>query len=422
MHIPFCVQRCFYCDFPVRVIGANATVNYRQSESYTKVLIDEIRTTCQRGESEGLWQRSKDHALETLYFGGGTPSLMPPEHLRQIIEALTDEGFPLSPSAEVTLEMDPGTFDRGRLEHYLRCGVTRVNLGVQSFNSSILEAAGRFHRAPEVDAALASLQSAGMRNVGLDLISGLPLLTLGEWKRTLLHACELQSRGLINHVSVYDLTLEPESAFGRSGLEPGAFPLPEEASTAEMLRVASEILQESGFEHYEVSNFALPGRRSRHNMAYWARSDFLGFGMGATSYLGGHRFARPSGYRDYALWTAVLQDARLTDALREEPEEPDEPSPDELSAEERALDDLCERVMLALRTSDGLDLAGVRRDYGALAERVVEESLMKNRHLVVKQGRRIRLTAPDGFMMSNDVISTVFADLEDLRGALKASS
>lgn len=416
VHVPFCVRRCFYCDFAVRVVGENATAISRQSERYTDVLLEEIRTTCARGGPEGLWPGGGG-GLRTLYFGGGTPSLMRPEDLGRVVDALGAAGFPLADGAEVTLEMDPGTFDAAKLEAFAARGVTRVNLGVQSFSSEVLAAAGRSHTAEDVDAALAALRACGMRNVGIDLISALPHVTPALWDATLSRAAALAGDGLINHVSVYDLTLEPQTAFWRWGLEPGEGHLPDEQEAAEMLATASRRLQRSGFEHYEVSNFALPGCRSRHNMAYWRNRDYLGFGMGATSALaGGRRFARPRTLEDYRLWVKALPAARLADAIASGD---DGQAAADAAREDRLLDAAQEGVMLALRTSDGLDMEDFRGAFGAEAEQVVRASLgaWTAQGLVCEErgGRVLRLAAPRGFMMSNDVLSTLFADLDDAK-------
>ena len=292
IHIPFCRRRCFYCDFPISVLG-----NRRRGETsltvegYVDVLCEEIGAT-----------PSGSTPLETVFFGGGTPSLLSVAQLRQILSQLRQR-FGLEKNAEISMEMDPGTFTWDHLQGYLDTGITRISLGVQSLDDALLEACGRFHRVADVYQAVEWLHQVGMENWSLDLIAGLPNLTLGAWKDQLQEAVDLGPR----HISVYDLTIEPQTVFGKR-YQPGHFPLPTDDHTATMYRLAQAVLTDSGYDHYEVSNYALPGYYCRHNLTYWRNQPYWGFGMGATSYINHQRVSRPRTLTSYREWVASFQE------------------------------------------------------------------------------------------------------------------
>ena len=403
VHFPFCRRRCFYCDFPIQVVGAKPGAADAAAETYCALLRREIAAT-----------PSTDSApLRSLYFGGGTPSLTPPALLAGVIEAVR-ERYGLAPSAEVTLEMDPGTFDKARLHAYLDAGVTRVSVGVQSFDGALLEKAGRSHTLPEAEEAIDMLlsahaqQNSPLRSVSLDLIGGLPHQKRATWQASLQTAAGLG----VHHVSVYDLQVEQRTAFGK-WYEPGVHPLPEEAEAANMYRDASRILGGSGFEHYEVSNYARGSQhKSAHNLAYWRNEAFLGFGLGATSHLASVRLARPRKMAEYASFVDELEDkgfesTQATHGLLEE-----------------GRDAMTTRLMLALRTREGVAQNELAKAFGpelaaaaAAACRDAAEELpsewIAKRPTEGDHDGLFALTDPDGLLFSNEAISTVFARLDE---------
>ena len=293
IHIPFCRRRCFYCDFPISVLG-----NRQRGEtsltigSYTDLLCEEIDVT-----------PAPASPLSTVFFGGGTPSLLSKHQLRQVLNRL-HQRFGLEPDAEISMEMDPGTFSLEHLKNFLEAGVTRISLGVQSLDNKLLEACGRFHRVTDVYQSVEWLHQLEMGNWSLDLISALPHLSLESWERQLKEAVALEP----HHISIYDLTIEPQTVFGKR-YKPGAAPLPTDDDTATMYRRAQAFLTRQGYNHYEVSNYALPGHECRHNLTYWRNQAYLGFGMGATSYIGYQRVSRPRTLKTYKEWVAAYRES-----------------------------------------------------------------------------------------------------------------
>jgi coproporphyrinogen III oxidase-like Fe-S oxidoreductase len=323
--------------------------------------------------------------------------------------------YGIESSAEITLEMDPGTFDLKKLKEYMSIGINRVSLGIQSFDDGLLEKCGRAHRTMDSMNAIASMHRAGLENFSIDLISSLPHLTIDTWTKTLREAV---ASGC-HHVSVYDLQIEDKTAFGR-WYSPGIFPLPSDEEAAKMYEVAVAELTASGFEHYEISNYAKAGKRSRHNQKYWRCQDVYGFGMAAASLVDGFRFTRPSNMKSYEQWLSTSTSGSLSS-----PSSPSSSSSLSLppgSGEQQAVDVL-EAVMLALRTSDGLDFDILSSLYGQKYVDLILRAVQPYKdtgHIELietttsgRSGdlsiRGIRLSDPKGFLISNDIISNIFA-------------
>lgn len=297
VHMPFCKRRCFYCDFPIAVVGnrvdgpdASARIN-----AYVELVLSELHACAVLN----------DKPLASVYFGGGTPSLVPPRLVGRVLQEL-DKKYGVAPGAEVTLEADPGTFDVARLQQYMDVGINRFSVGVQSFQPELLAACGRAHSLEDVWRAVDSLGQAPVSNWSLDLISGLPRLTMDQWRESLEHVMQIQPP----HVSVYDLQVEEGTPFARH-FEPGEPPLPSNDEAADMYREAVRMLTSAGYRHYEVSNYAQPGSESVHNQAYWFGRQYYAFGMGAASYLQGRRFSRPRRMADYQAWLESFEAASL---------------------------------------------------------------------------------------------------------------
>ncbi|NER92330.1 MAG: coproporphyrinogen III oxidase [Symploca sp. SIO1B1] len=397
IHIPFCRRRCFYCDFPISVVGDQATGSTSgMIKQYVEVLCQEITTTPALGSP-----------LETIFFGGGTPSLLAVEQLEQILEQL-DQQFGIAADAEISMEMDPGTFSREQLKGYRDAGVNRVSLGVQAFQDELLRVCGRSHNLNDIFAAVDLLRQVEFPDFSLDLISGLPHQTLQQWEASLEAAIDIGPK----HISSYDLIVESVTAFGRR-YSPGVKPLPTDETAAQMYRTAQQILTSAGYEHYEISNYALPSHQCRHNRVYWENRPFYGFGMGAASYVQGYRFTRPRTRKEYYLWVKKLME---TDGVLDCPQTPAE-------------DILLETLMLGLRLAEGLNLSLLTQQFGeATLEKIwaclqphyrhgwVEVLDTEGQAVELQEASRLpitgklRLTDPEGFLFSNTVLADLFAE------------
>ncbi|MEH1909537.1 MAG: radical SAM family heme chaperone HemW [Nostoc sp.] len=377
VHIPFCRRRCFYCDFPVSVVGDRLRGETSGTISqYVEVLCQEIAMTPAFGQP-----------LKTIFFGGGTPSLLSIEQLQRIVAEL-EKHFGIASRAEISMEVDPGTFDLAHIAGYRSAGVNRVSLGVQAFQSELLQTAGRSHSVEDIFAAVELIHQVEIPEFSLDLISGLPHQSLDQWQDSLEKAVAL----VPTHISIYDLTIEPGTAFGRY-YKPGDTPLPTDKATVKMYQMAQQVLTSAGYEHYEISNYAQPGHQCRHNRVYWENRPYYGFGMGAASYVEGKRFSRPRKTREYYQW---VQAGGVIDCDLTPPKEV-----------------LLETLMLGLRLAEGVSLAALAEAFG---EEKVEEICrclqvyFEKGWVQVAEGR-LRLIDPQGFLFSNVVLAELFEKL-----------
>ena len=412
IHIPFCRRRCYYCDFPISVVGDRPPLPRTDGEStghgsaaiahYVDVVCNEIAVT-----------PSNNQPLKTIFFGGGTPSLLSVRQLGHILEAV-NRRFAIASTAEQSIEMDPGTFTQKQINAYVALGINRISLGVQAFQADLLKACGRTHSPDDIDAAISMLHHAGVKNYSLDLISGLPHQTIEQWHESLERAIAIAPP----HISVYDLTLESGTAFSR-WYQPGIDPLPSDTTTAMMYRLTQQLLTQAGYEHYEISNYAKPGYRCRHNRVYWNNRPYYGFGMGATSYVQGQRVSRPRTQVEYEQWVSTLI---AHGGLIEHPST----TPDEA---------LLDTLMLGLRLADGVNLVALRHQFGDRPiDRIIQcLKLYVHKNWVMftspknhshepntsdppdleKNYGHVRLTDPDGFLFSNVILSDVFSALDD---------
>ncbi|MBN3876998.1 MULTISPECIES: radical SAM family heme chaperone HemW [unclassified Nostoc] len=377
VHIPFCRRRCFYCDFPVSVVGDRLRGETSGTISqYVEVLCQEIAITPAFGQP-----------LKTIFFGGGTPSLLSIEQLQRIVTEL-QKHFGIASGAEISMEIDPGTFDLAHIAGYRNAGVNRVSLGVQAFQGELLQRAGRSHSVEDIFAAVELIHQVEIPVFSLDLISGLPHQSLDQWQYSLEKAVAIAP----THISIYDLTIEPGTAFGRY-YKPGDTPLPTDEATVKMYEMGQQILTSAGYEHYEISNYAQPGHQCRHNRVYWENRPYYGFGMGAASYVEGKRFTRPRKTKEYYQW---VQAGGVIDC--------DVIPPKEV---------LLETLMLGLRLAEGLSLVALAEAFG---EAKVEEicrylQLYFEKGWVEVVGGRLRLIDPQGFLFSNVVLAELFEKL-----------
>lgn len=400
VHLPFCRRRCFYCDFPVTVLG-----NSLQGDS-SRTIGDYIHILCQ----EITIFSGTCQPLETIFFGGGTPSLVSVKQLERILQEL-DRTFGIESNAEISMEIDPQTFTLEQLQGYQSLGVNRVSLGSQAFQNELLQKAGRFHSVQDIYDAIELIQKAGFTNWSLDLISGLPTQTLSQWEESLNCAIGLHPP----HLSCYDLIIEPRTAFSRY-YQSGQSPLPSDEITAQMYRLAQQLLTNRGYQHYEISNYSLPGFACRHNQVYWHNQPFYGFGMGAASSLNGVRFTRPRTRREYYEWVQKLNPDCLF------------PPPEKLGDNDIFLDTL----MLGLRLGKGVNLTDLSQKFGqgiltkleaclqpyyqeGWLEILTEtgEKYAKQERLKLPSDGYLRLQDPEGFLFSNTILATIFSQFTE---------
>lgn len=333
LHVPFCTRRCSYCDFAVEAVRSPPT------DAWLDAVVRELElTAAERGWVEPL-------RLDTFYVGGGTPSLLGGQAMARARERLAPFAA-LEPAAEWSCEANPESFTAELAAAWRQAGVNRVSLGAQSFHEPALRWMGRLHGADGPGAAVAAARAAGFEDLSIDLIFGLPAHLGRDWRADLERALALAPE----HVSLYGLTAEAGAPLGRWVRE-GKERLADEESYADEYLLAHELLTSAGFEHYEVSNFALPGRRSRHNLAYWSGAPYAALGPGA------HSFDPPLRRWNLRGWDAY-REAVFQGKLPLEDEERIGPAEEGL-----------ERLWLGLRTDLGLPLADLSPAQRALASR-----------------------------------------------------
>jgi oxygen-independent coproporphyrinogen-3 oxidase len=274
-HIPYCVSKCPYCDFASIPVDSSV-------DAYVRALTAEA---ARAGAEIGT--------AETVYIGGGTPTILSPEQMRWLFERLRAI-VSIAPDAEITVEANPCSLDSAKAEALAAAGVNRVSLGAQSFLDAELSALGRAHVARDIPRAVSLLRGAGIDAISLDLIYAIPNQSSANWRHSLMQAIELAPE----HLSTYCLTFEHGTPFQRM-LDEGTIVRKSEDEELEFYEIARELLGRADYEHYEISNFALPGKRSRHNMVYWSNDEYLGLGAGAVSYLGGRRIANVRNPAEY---------------------------------------------------------------------------------------------------------------------------
>ena len=347
LHIPYCLAKCRYCDF--YSAGASRGV----PDEYVDALIARIKAMC-------------PGRPETVYFGGGTPSLLSPAQVCRLLKA----AGPL-PGAEVTLEANPETVDEKKLAGFRAAGVGRLSLGVQTADDASLARLGRPHTAAQSKAALAAAKAAGFENITGDIMLALPHYTRGEFDRTL----ALLAEGGAAHISAYLLKIEPGTPFGRN--VPAGLPGEDEA--ADLYLYAVEELAKAGYAQYEISNFAKPGFEGRHNLIYWDCRDYLGLGPAAASCMGGRRFSFGRSTVDFLAGAAPAPEGECTGA---------------------------DYIMLRLRLAEGLRLSLLKERYGLAFD---EGRLAFIRRCVaagyaVFDGDRLTLT-PEGMLVQNSILT-----------------
>ncbi|MCU1322973.1 MAG: oxygen-independent coproporphyrinogen oxidase [Acidobacteriaceae bacterium] len=402
--VPFCKAKCTFCNF------ASGAFAPRRMDRYIDRLCQEIAAIPITAQNLGAVLPNKIE-VDTLYFGGGTPSLLSPSHLRQFFTTLREQ-FAISPTAEITLECAPGQLSDATLAELLSQGLNRVSLGVQSFVDRESAAIGRLHTRAMCLDEITRLRAAGIENLSLDLIVGLPHQTEQSW----LESFDMAIASGVPHISLYMLEVDEDSRLGREMLAAGtrysAATVPSEDDAADWYQLACKRLSAAGIHQYEISNFARAGHRSRHNIKYWHRDPYLGFGLDAHSMLatstGAMRFCNTS---DLDLYSADSDsEAHLATAslpLYKEPAPPISPAlptPDaDLITEPEAFE---ESLFLGLRLNEGVSLASLRDHFG---KTLVEQALpaieeLCDAGLLRHTADRIALT-DHGRLVSNEVFS-----------------
>lgn len=316
LHIPFCVRKCAYCDFP----------SHAGREKDIPAYIEALR-----GEIAEAGKRWADRRVETVFFGGGTPSILTGAQMNALMDAVFS-AFVVSENAEISMEANPGTLTPEKLAAYRSAGINRISIGVQALNDRLLQNIGRIHTREEAVQAVSMAQEAGFENINIDLMYGLPGQSEADFEDTLRQALSLP----IQHLSMYSLIVEEGTPLFRR-VEQGE-EIPGDEETLSMQHTAAKIAAEHGLLRYEISNYARPGFECRHNMVYWRRGEYLGLGCAAHSMMEETRFSNTASLHEYLSGTreADRQPLHQTDALEE-------------------------TIMLSLRTAEGMDMDEYRR-------------------------------------------------------------
>jgi oxygen-independent coproporphyrinogen-3 oxidase len=367
LHIPFCVKKCIYCDF--------FSVRYDEAlvSGYVASAVHELDV------------RKKDAGeLKTVYIGGGTPTVVPTGSLVTLLRAI-GVSFALAPDAEITMEANPGTIDREKARALADAGVNRFSIGVQSFDDRELRLLGRIHTAEDVRKATSAVREADVRNLSIDLVYGIPGQTGDSWSKTVATAIELAPE----HISAYELTPERSTPL-HEAIAAKTLEMPPEETVLAMYSHAIDTLGDRGYGHYEISNFAKPGFRCRHNVNYWDRGQYIGIGASAHSFIGNRRMRNTS---DIAKYRELLQKGELP------VDESIEVSPEEA---------VREFIFLGLRKREGLDITKMGKTAGDGILNAAREFV--DQGLIEVDKDILRLTR-GGIVVSNTVIAGLFQKL-----------
>ena len=389
LHIPFCKSRCSYCDFATDVWKGDEAVE-RYVHALCLEIADESRSEDDPSQEDTTGHRSTlvtgrvSAFADTIYLGGGTPSLLDPEQLGRILEAVHSK-FEISQNAEITIEMNPATVSAEKLEGYKSLGANRASFGVQTFNDRYLKLLARGHDANDARQTFKLLRDAGFDNISFDLIAGLPGQTMQDWKRNLDEAVAMQPE----HLSLYLLEIHDGTPLAEQ-VRSGRRPLPDPELAAEMYELMLDELAAAGYEQYEISNFAKPGFESRHNTKYWRLQRVYGFGVSAHSFDGFQRYANERDTNNYVKRIEGLRTAEI---------------------EREHIDAASEYAFLGLRLKEGIDLSEYqeRFEIDLIKRYRADLDLVEEAGLIELSGNRLRLTRK-GMLYSNEVFEIFVAD------------
>ena len=362
IHIPFCIRKCDYCDFLSGPSGPEEQADYVQA------LLREIQAV---EEGEG-------RSVSSIFIGGGTPSVLDERLLGDILREIRNR-FKMEEDAEITIEVNPGTANIGKLQAYREMGINRLSIGLQSPEDRELKILGRIHNYGQFLETYQEARTVGFDNINIDLMSAIPDQTYEGWVKNLRTVAELEPE----HISAYSLIVEEGTPFAARKLN-----LPDEDTEYNMYEATAQILKKYGFEQYEISNYARKGRECRHNVGYWTRQDYLGFGLGASSLYGKERFANTADMKKY------LENSKNPEKIREK-----EPS---LTRE----DEMAEFMFLGLRMTKGISKADFQRCFGCTIESVYGEVLEKyeSMEMLLEKDGRIFLSR-EGIHVSNSIMA-----------------
>lgn len=375
LHIPFCIQKCGYCDF------LSAPAGREEREAYVQALEKEIRSY---GDFAGGYR------VSTVFVGGGTPSCLEASQTERIFEAVKDT-FEIERMPEISMEMNPGTVTKEKLQAYKNCGINRLSIGLQSVRDSNLRLLGRIHTYEEFLESFRLAREAGFQNINVDLISSLPGQTEESWREELKTIAELSPE----HISVYQLILEEGTTFYEKY---AAHPelLPDEETSRAIYQTTEEVLGQYGFHQYEISNYAKEGRECRHNLKYWERDDYLGLGLGAASMVRNIRMNNTGDMKTYLEKCGEPKTMRTDVQFLEEPRQ------------------IEEFMFLGLRKTRGISKKEFRRVFGRDIELVYEKTLKKlfSSGMLLEKKDRLYLSK-EGVLLSNAVLSEFLFDSSD---------
>lgn len=365
IHIPFCLRKCKYCDFLSFACGKE------KMKVYVESLCEEIR---------GFFQREKEYLIKTVYLGGGTPSILEPEWTKDILHVLREWGH-LAPDAEISMEANPGTLTKEKLQAYHEAGINRLSIGLQSTEEKELEYLGRIHSYEEFLAGFQMAREAGFDNINVDLMSAIPYQTMESWQRTLDRVIALEPE----HISAYSLIVEEGTPFYED--EKLEYLIPDEDTERLMYEKTKEKLEKYGYYRYEVSNYAKAGKECRHNMIYWRRKDYIGFGLGASSCLDEVRFKNTDSMEEYLKQPFVSLENRKEREV--------------LPLEEK----MAEEMILGLRMIQGVSRKSFAKRYGKELDTVYGSVIEKYKQegLLTEEAGWIRFTE-QGLDLSNLVL------------------
>ena len=390
IHIPFCHRRCFYCDFAVIPLGNEIdSLNGYGSKTindYLHFLHKEILSIKHKS------------SLSTIYIGGGTPSILDPLQVEKII-SLFQENYGIDYGAEITMEVDPASFNQEDLYGFINSGISRFSLGAQSFNNQILKKAGRRHQKEDIEKSCSWLnkvyRSDLIKSWSLDLIQNLPLSGYEEWQADLKQALRFSPP----HISIYDLSIEDGTAFKKLS-DLGKLSLPSDEEAFKNSQSTHHILKGSGYSRYEISNYSLPGHQSRHNRVYWSGLGWWSFGQGSTSAPWGGKFTRPRVSKEYKKWVTFQCEKNLDPSL--------------LSSDFKI--ELDEKIMLGLRLKEGINIKEIfneqkwdKKNRESFLRKLLKEwDRYIESGLLIKSGDRFYLSDPKGMELSNQIIISMF--------------
>ncbi len=374
-HIPFCVKKCLYCDF------LSAPCGEQTKDEYMEALLTEL---------VGSAVHYQEYEIDTIFFGGGTPSVVEPFYIKRILDGVR-EHYDLRGDAEITIELNPGTVDREKLSIYKEAGVNRLSIGLQSASDEELKRLGRIHTWEAFLQTYHTARELGFDNINVDLMSALPGQTIESYQETLDKVLALSPRP--EHISAYSLILEEGTPFyemhGKGQIE-----FPGEEVDRQMYHLTKVCLAEAGYGRYEISNYALPGYECRHNIGYWNRTDYIGFGIGAASLFENSRFRNTDDINEYIM--APMEGKR--------------------DIEELTTQDCMEEYMyLGLRMTEGVSVGGFQAKFGVSMQEVYGSVIDKNKNeglleiCPIKTEERLQLTEL-GLDVSNYVMAQFLLD------------